>query len=125
MDHKPSRIVGIDESPSQNPAIINRISSLHPILVMLYLIGIYTYISIPIGPNFALPAAVAGFAGAVLLILNLPSVRGRHVRPLLLFVIVAFLSMLFAPSPLTYFSVRARGLMLLIYSMAVTYGLYL
>jgi hypothetical protein len=46
-------------------------------LVVVYLVGLYTYVPLTVLPGPAIPAFVAGGAGFLLLLLNLPRLRPR------------------------------------------------
>ncbi len=94
-------------------------------LVVLYLVGIYTHVTLFVTPATPWPAAAAGVAGILLLIKNSSAIRQKHVTPIFLFLVVAFLSIMFAPKFSVLLGERTKSLLLLTYSVSVSYGLYL
>lgn len=94
-------------------------------LVFLYLVGIYTHVTVFVAPGIPWPAAAAGLAGILLFIKNAYRIHIRHVAPIFLFVLIGLFSMLFAPDSISLLGERAQSLLLLTYSLVVGYGLYL
>ncbi len=94
-------------------------------LVFLYLVGIYTHVTVFVAPGVPWPAAAAGLAGTLLFIKNASRIQIRHVAPIFLLVLIGLFSILFAPDSMSLLGERAQSLLLLTYSLVVGYGLYL
>ena len=93
--------------------------------IILYLISAYTYVTVFVTPSVPWVTPVAGIIGIFLLAKNFSQIRTGHIWSMLLFVFVAFLSMVFAPEPISMLEERAKSLMLLTYSISMAYGAYL
>ncbi len=95
------------------------------VLVALYLVGIYTHVTVFVAPSVPWPAAAAGAAGALLLLKNISAVRPKHVTPMFFLLCVGFASTLFAPEFSSLLAERIKSLLLLTYSITTCYGFYL
>lgn len=94
------------------------------LLVLVYAFGIYTYVGLPLG-GLPLPAAVAGLAGALLIVNNRHRIPRRHLTALVLILVVPALTLGLAPSPARMLEERLMGLIYFCYSLTASYGLYL
>ena len=104
-----------------NSRIRNIFSTL---LVSLLLLGAYTNITIELGYGLSIPAVISGVAAICILMLNFYSIPKKHVIILLAFILIAVLSLLLSPDPLRYAWDRGKGLIFLVYSIAIGYAIF-
>ena len=94
-------------------------------LVFIYLFGVYTYVILYLTSTLFIPAALAGFAGVLLLMKNIRRVRGSHLKPIFGFLFIALLTLFFAPNRGAYFTERLKGFISLSYALINAYALFL
>ena len=94
-------------------------------LVFIYLFGVYTYVILYLTSTLFIPAALAGFAGVLLLMKNIRRVRGSHLKPIFGLLFIALLTLFLAPNRGAYFIERLKGLIALTYSLINAYALFL
>lgn len=98
---------------------------LHRVLVLAWLLGMYTYVRLQVAPGVPFPAAIGGSAGVALLLLNLAQVQKHHVKPLAFMLIIAFVSAIFGAGFTDHLVERLQTLIVFTYSLAAGYGIYL
>lgn len=93
------------------------------LLVAAHLLGIYLAVPLrgPGGVEF--PVATTLVTVPALLLANFHRVRSHQLLPAVALCVIAAMSVLLAPSPLSYFGVRARGLVIWIWSIVAAYVL--
>lgn len=94
------------------------------LLIVVFLLGLYTNYTIPITNKVPLPSAPAGFAGLVLLWRRRDVLRPREVGGLLIVLAAYLVSILVAPN-VTFLARRMNGLIQLTYSLVIGYALFL
>jgi len=108
----------------QPPMMPQRLAGIDLILVALYMTGIYLGFDIRITPTIPLPSALAGLAGLTLLWRRRDSIMPLHLAGLL-GVVVIYLAATLSASDLGYLGKRFTGLVQLVYSLLIAYGLFL
>lgn len=94
-------------------------------LVVVYLVGLYTYIPLGFLPGPPVPAFLAGTAGFLLLLLNLRGLRVRDAWPLAAYLGLALWGIAVAPEAARYLGERSKSWIYLVYSVAGSLGLFL
>jgi len=97
---------------------------LDTLLIVTFLIGIYLGYSPRITAGVPIPAAPAGFAGAVLLLRHYRNIEQRQIVTLIV-VITLYLFSILCVSDSSYLGERTKGFLQLSYSLAVGYGAWL
>jgi hypothetical protein len=101
-----------------------KVYSINIMLVIFSLAGIYTYAGIYIDGQMVVPVMVGGIGGMALLLLNSSRIRKRHVRYMGVLLLLSTLSIILTTGG-GFFWDKFRGLALLIYSILISYGVYL
>ncbi|TWB31980.1 hypothetical protein [Nitrospirillum bahiense] len=94
------------------------------VLLVVFLLGIYTGFSIQITPNVPFPAAIAGMAGVVLLWRRRHRISPTGLAAFLGVTLLLLASILYAPG-LDLLSKRTTGLLQMMYSLVISYALFL
>lgn len=101
------------------------------LLTCIFLLGVYLSIPVVLGGGLRIPGAFAGFAGALLLALNMSRIKGEHALYLFLLVILCLASILAQAFLSPQFVARGHFLeqlmswALLVYALTAAYGAYL
>lgn len=93
-------------------------------LCLLFLIGIYLGIALPLPGGIPLPAVLAGLAGLLLLARHVAAVRSSHVLAAGCALAAAFFSVLFS-AEVALIGEKFKGFVQLIYSLMVAFGFFL
>lgn len=93
-------------------------------LVLIFLIGIYLGVSIPVAKSVPFPAAPAGLAGMVLLWRRRDRIVPQHLAALL-GVILIYVASILSASDYAFLGKRFTGLIQLTYSFVIGYALFL
>ena len=93
-------------------------------LICVFLAGLYTNYTIPISDKIPFPSAPAGLAGMAMLWRRRQSTGGRSFACLAMVFLIYLVSILLAPN-ISYLPRRFNGLVQLIYSILIGYGLFL
>ncbi|HZQ00625.1 MAG TPA: hypothetical protein VFB13_13860 [Reyranella sp.] len=109
---------------AEAPAEATRIDWLDMLLVVVFLLGLYTNYTIPISQKVPLPSAPSGFAGLILLWRHRHGIRPAAVGGLMAVLLAYVVSIVVAPN-LHYLPRRLNGLIQLTYSLVIGYALFL
>jgi len=93
-------------------------------LVIVFLLGIYLGVSLPISERIPLPAAPAGFAGLILLGRRRNDITPIHLGALFT-IILLYLGSILSASDYWYLSKRFTGFVQISYSLIICYALFL
>ncbi|HEY5607139.1 MAG TPA: hypothetical protein VIM38_02245 [Alphaproteobacteria bacterium] len=93
-------------------------------LVIVFLIGIYLGVSLPISERIPLPAAPAGFAGLIMLVRRRNDITPVHLGALFA-IILLYLCSILSASDYWYLSKRFTGFVQISYSLIISYALFL
>ncbi|MEA1652696.1 hypothetical protein UAJ10_27245 [Nitrospirillum sp. BR 11164] len=94
------------------------------VLLVIFLLGIYTGFSIQITPSVPFPAAIAGMAGVILLWRRRHRISPTGLAAFLGVTLLLLASILYAPG-LDLLSKRTTGLLQMMYSLVISYALFL
>ncbi|MDE1145962.1 MAG: hypothetical protein PW843_04975 [Azospirillaceae bacterium] len=94
------------------------------VLLVVFLLGIYTGFSIQITATVPFPAAISGMAGVVLLWRRRHAISPAGLASFLGVILLLLASILYAPG-LDLLSKRTTGLLQMIYSLVISYALFL
>ncbi|EGY00643.1 hypothetical protein AZA_89313 [Nitrospirillum viridazoti Y2] len=94
------------------------------VLLVGFLLGIYTGFAIQITPNVPFPAAISGITGVILLWRRRHRISPAGLAAFLGVTLLLLASILYAPG-LDLLSKRTTGLLQMIYSLAISYALFL
>ena len=106
------------DAPAQPP------TGLDTALLVMFLIGIYLGVSPKIAAGLPVPAAPAGFAGALLLVRHAHRIKERDVVALTVVVTVYLVSILTAPD-LAFLKERFKGFIQLSYALIIGYAFFI
>lgn len=95
------------------------------LLVLLHLAGVYLAVPLRAPGGFEFPVATMLVTTPLLLAINLPRIRERHLYPLMGLVGVALLTVVLAPDAGQYLSARLKGAVLWTWSIVSAYALVL
>jgi hypothetical protein len=93
-------------------------------LVILFLLGIYLGVSLPISERIPLPAAPAGLAGLIMLARRRNDITPVHLGALFT-IILLYLCSILSAGDYWYLSKRFTGFVQISYSLIISYGLFL
>jgi hypothetical protein len=93
-------------------------------LVILFLLGIYLGVSLPISERIPLPAAPAGLAGLIMLARRRDDITPVHLGALFT-IILLYLCSILSAGDYWYLSKRFTGFVQISYSLIISYGLFL
>lgn len=94
------------------------------VLIVVFLLGVYLGIEARLPGNIPVPGVIAGFAGGLLLLKNMGRITERQLVPLIVVITLYTLSVLAADNHV-YLMERFKGLVQLLYSIAIAYGFFL
>jgi hypothetical protein len=106
------------------PATGRRLDALDVCLVVLYLLGLYLGVSLPITEKIPLTCAPSGVAGLILLWRRRNQIQPMHLAGLLA-VVAIYLASILAAGDVTFLSKRFTGLVQLVYSLVIAYAIFL
>jgi hypothetical protein len=106
------------------PAARRRLDAIDITLFVVYLIGLYLGVSLPITSTIPLTCAPSGFAGMLLLWKRRDELQPRQLAGLLL-VVALYLGSIFSASDITFLGKRFTGLLQLTYSLVIGYAVFL
>jgi hypothetical protein len=106
------------------PAARRRLDAIDITLFVVYLIGLYLGVSLPITSTIPLTCAPSGFAGILLLWKRRDELQPRQLAGLLL-VVALYLGSIFSASDITFLGKRFTGLLQLTYSLVIGYAVFL
>ena len=95
------------------------------ILVFIYLLGVYTGVILYLTPTLFIPTFIAGCAAILLLLKNIRRVQKSHLKPMFGLLVIALLTLFFAPNREAYFIERFKGFISLAYALVSAYVLFL
>lgn len=101
-----------------------RLGGIDIALLVIFFIGIYTGLSIPVTPTVPFPSAPSGLAGIALLWRRRDQLVPQHVSALLV-VILAYVGAVLSATDYAFLGKRFTGLVQLVYSMVIGYALFL
>lgn len=101
-----------------------RLDPLDIALVVLFLLGLYLGVSLPITATIPLTCAPSGAAGMFMLWRRRDQIQPSHLAGLLL-VILLYVGSILSASDLTFLNKRFTGLLQLTYSLVIGYALFL
>jgi hypothetical protein len=101
-----------------------RADAFDTLLFVIFLFGFTTGVGFKLGAGFPVPSALAGGAAVALMLRRLDLVTERHLGAFLLVVLVLLGSVLSA-SEYSMLGERTKGLIQLVYSLLIAYGIYL
>jgi hypothetical protein len=94
-------------------------------LVALHLLGVYLAVPLPFPGGFDFPVATMLFTVPALLAANVSRIRSQHLYPMIALVVVASLTVVFAPQAGEFFGSRLKGLVQWTWSIVGAYALFL
>jgi hypothetical protein len=106
------------------PASGRRLDAIDLTLFVVYLLGLYLGVSLPITSTIPLTCAPSGFAGLLLLWKRRGELQPRQLAGLLL-VVVLYLGSIFSASDITFLGKRFTGLLQLTYSLVIGFAVFL
>lgn len=104
--------------------MIRRLDFIDLVLIILYLLGLYSGFALQISEKIPLPCAPSGVAGLFMLWRRRDQINPRHLAGLLV-VVTVYLSSVLSASDYAFLSKRFTGLVQLTYSMVIGYAMFL
>jgi hypothetical protein len=105
-------------------AMPRRLDFLDKILVLIFLLGLYLGVSLPVTDKIPLTCAPSGFAGLIMLWRRRDQIVPRHLAGLLM-VVTVYLCSVLAATDYAFLSKRFNGLLQLTYSLVIGYAMFL
>jgi hypothetical protein len=94
------------------------------VLVMVFLLGLYLGVSLPISEKVPLTCAPSGFAGLIMLWRRRDQMQSRHLSGLL-GVVCVYLASILSVSDYEFLGKRFTGLLQLTYSLVIAYAMFI
>ena len=95
-----------------------------PVLVVIFLLGLYLGVSLAVSAKVPLTCAPSGFAGLIMLWRRRDQIVPKHLAGLLL-VVTVYLCSVLAASDYSFLGKRFTGLLQLTYSLVIAYAMFL
>lgn len=106
------------------PTSSQRLGWVDMTLVLIFMIGIYLGVNLPVAPSIPFPSAPSGIAGVILLWRRRDNIETRHLA-VFLGVLVVYIASVLAATDYAFLSKRFTGLVQLVYSFVIGYALFL